>query len=100
MKPFILIKQKKYLFLPTLFLTAILVWTVSAHASDLSIPEVYGVAINGYDPVAYFTKGKAMNGTLDYTHNWNEATWYFISQNHRDMFAASPEKYAPNHGGF
>ena len=62
--------------------------------------EILGVAIDGYDPVAYFTKGQALKGTEGFTHYWNDAEWRFINAEHRDRFAANPNKYAPRHGGF
>ncbi|MEM7300184.1 MAG: YHS domain-containing (seleno)protein [Pseudomonadota bacterium] len=59
-----------------------------------------GVAINGYDPVAYFTQGKPVRGDKKITHSWNGAKWQFSSAEHRDQFAANPEKYAPQYGGY
>ena len=71
-----------------------------AGANDDSVVEFLGVAIDGYDPVAYFTEGQALKGSEAFTHFWNDAEWRFISAAHRDLFAADPEKYAPRHGGF
>ena len=59
-----------------------------------------GVAIKGYDPVAYFTQGKAVKGSRDHAYKWRESNWYFSSVSHRDLFAADPERYAPQYGGF
>jgi YHS domain-containing protein len=59
-----------------------------------------GTAIEGYDPVAYFEEGKPVEGDSDYTHDWMGATWYFASAANRDLFAADPEKYAPQYGGY
>jgi YHS domain-containing protein len=59
-----------------------------------------GSAIEGYDPVAYFEEGKPVEGDSDYTHEWMGATWYFASAANRDLFAADPEKYAPQYGGY
>lgn len=58
------------------------------------------VAIYGYDPVAYFTKAKAMKGSEKFAYNWSGANWYFISSDHRNEFVANPQKYAPQYGGF
>jgi YHS domain-containing protein len=69
-------------------------------AADKPSPKVYGVAIKGYDPVAYFTDGRAIKGKSEYSYNWNEASWYFSKPENRDLFAANPKKYAPNRGGF
>ncbi|MEO1592416.1 MAG: YHS domain-containing (seleno)protein [Cyanobacteria bacterium J06632_22] len=59
-----------------------------------------GVAIRGADPVAYFTDGDYVPGTAEFTHEWEGATWQFASAENRDTFAADPEAYAPQYGGF
>ncbi|CCE99547.1 YHS domain-containing (seleno)protein [Sinorhizobium fredii] len=58
------------------------------------------VAILGYDPVAYFTDGRATKGSPEFTEKWLGATWYFASVKHRDAFASEPIRYAPQYGGF
>ncbi len=58
------------------------------------------VAIHGYDPVAYFTEGKATKGKGDFEHVWHDARWQFASAGNRDLFTASPERYAPKYGGY
>ena len=60
----------------------------------------FGVAIKGYDTVAYHTGGRAMKGKKKYAHQWNDAKWYFASAANRDLFAAEPERYAPQYGGY
>lgn len=59
-----------------------------------------GVAIRGYDPVAYFTDARPVRGVAAFHHAWHGATWHFASAAHRDLFAAHPERYAPAYGGF
>jgi YHS domain-containing protein len=59
-----------------------------------------GTAIEGVDPVAYFTQGKPVEGKSEFAHDWMDATWYFASAENRDLFAADPEKYAPEYGGY
>jgi len=59
-----------------------------------------GHAIRGFDPVAYFTDGAPQPGSESYAHDWNGATWLFTSAEHRDAFAADPERYAPQFGGY
>ena len=86
-------------------LGAIVLATATVMPTGAKADKVYqstfgGVAINGYDPVAYFTDGKPVDGSDDFTHDWNGATWRFASAEHRDMFAADPEKYAPQYGGY
>lgn len=57
------------------------------------------VAIRGYDPVAYFTDRRAVQGSQAYAYKWLGATWYFASDDHRRLFVASPISYAPQYGG-
>ncbi|NQV83666.1 MAG: YHS domain protein [Rhodospirillales bacterium] len=59
-----------------------------------------GVAIEGTDPVAYFREGKALKGSASFTHSWKGATWRFQNKDNRDAFAAAPEKYEPQFGGY
>jgi YHS domain-containing protein len=58
------------------------------------------VAIEGTDPVAYFVEGKPVEGSSEFEHEWMGATWRFASAANRDLFAADPEKYAPQYGGY
>jgi len=62
--------------------------------------DLFGVAIGGYDPVAYFTDGRAVRGSSAFEYEWNDATWRFASAAHRDLFASHPARYAPQYGGF
>jgi YHS domain-containing protein len=59
-----------------------------------------GTAIEGTDPVAYFTERRPVEGASAFAHDWMGATWYFASAENRDRFAAEPEKYAPQYGGY
>ena len=59
-----------------------------------------GVAIKGYDTVAYFTEGKPTKGGKSFEAEWNGAIWRFASAANRDTFKADPEKYAPQYGGY
>ena len=68
-------------------------------------PEIYtgllsSVAVGGYDPVAYFTEGKPVQGRSALTHQWKGVTWRFASEKNRDAFKADPGKYAPQYGGY
>lgn len=58
------------------------------------------LAIHGYDPVAYFTKGKPTKGESKYTATYKGAIFQFASEKNRDMFKKDPEHYAPQFGGF
>ena len=59
-----------------------------------------GVAINGYDAVAYFTEGKPVKGDDQFVYNWDGASWLFSSRQNLDSFKSDPEKFAPQYGGY
>src|SRR5579859_2387614 len=59
-----------------------------------------GLAIKGYDPVAYFEDGRPEKGNPDYQFQWKGAVWRFSSTAHRETFAKNPDRYAPQYGGF
>ena len=58
------------------------------------------VAIGGYDAVAYFEDGRSIEGEKNITHEYLGAIWRFATAAHRDAFAADPERYAPQYGGY
>lgn len=58
------------------------------------------LAVSGYDPVAYFTQGKPVEGNGDHEYEWNGATWRFSSAENLGSFKAEPESYAPQYGGY
>ena len=73
----------------------------SVYAGDLVNTGYFGgIAIKGYDPVAYFTVGQAMRGSKDFAHEWLGETWHFANAKHRELFIADPVKYAPQFGGY
>lgn len=59
-----------------------------------------GVAMEGYDPVAYFTAGRPIEGRKEFTVKWMEATWRFSSAENKALFEQDPAKYAPQYGGY
>jgi len=61
---------------------------------------VKGVAVGGYDPVAYFTDGKPVPGRADIILEHMGATWRFASEANRGAFQADPAHYAPQYGGY
>lgn len=68
-------------------------------------PEIFtglvrGVAVSGYDAVAYFTEGKPVKGDSAITFEHGGAVWRFASTANRDAFQADPAKYAPQFGGY
>lgn len=58
------------------------------------------VAIQGYDPVAYFTQKKAVKGKSNVASSYEGVTYYFSSQANKDHFAKNPVSYEPQYGGW
>lgn len=69
-------------------------------AGEINSTTFGSVAIDGTDPVAYFQEGRPVEGSSDFEHEWKGATWQFASAENRDLFAADPEAYAPQYGGY
>ena len=67
---------------------------------QLAVNPETGLAISGFDPVAYFTEGKAMFGRPDIEFNLDGAVWRFSNEGNRGAFARHPEVYAPRFGGY
>ena len=59
-----------------------------------------GIAIKGYDPVAYFMQNKPVKGVDAYVYEWQGAKWKFANQADLDAFKVNPAKYAPQYGGY
>jgi YHS domain-containing protein len=59
-----------------------------------------GIAIKGYDPVAYFTKNKAVKGNKENAVNYQGVVYYFSSVENKEAFKANPSKYEPEYGGW
>ncbi|MEO0914481.1 MAG: YHS domain-containing (seleno)protein [Pseudomonadota bacterium] len=88
------------------FLTATLALPVFASgltAARAATPAIYandGIAIDGTDAVAYFREGRPVAGEASIAHSWNGVTWHFSTEENRAAFAADPEAYAPQYGGY
>ena len=76
---------------------ALLATLASATAAFAQAPRV---VLKGYDPVAYFTEGKPVKGDSRFSHDWDDGRYHFASATHRDMFAANPDRFAPQFGGY
>lgn len=83
-----------------LTLFGVLLTTVGVLAEDPVNSSFFGGAIKGYDAVAYHSEGIAKSGSRKFSYDWNGATWRFASAHNRDLFAADPQKYAPQYGGY
>lgn len=81
-------------------IAALTAFPAAATAEDPVFTTRGNLAIRGYDPVAYFTEGKAVKGDKDFTLGWQGADWRFASAGNRDAFSEDPEKYAPQYGGY
>lgn len=77
---------------------AVQLWSSDNEALEINT-DSSGVAIRGYDPVAYFTLSRPVPGSPEIIYRWADATWQFSSESHRDQFIAEPEKFAPRYGG-
>lgn len=80
---------------PTIVL---LVALVSGGADSINAPG--GLALRGYDPVAYGTDGKALRGKETCTYAWRGARWQFADEHNRELFRKDPEAYVPQFGGY
>jgi YHS domain-containing protein len=59
-----------------------------------------GVAVSGYDVIAYFKQGKAVKGKKEFAVTTKEVTYYFSSIENREQFRKNPSAYEPHYGGW
>lgn len=95
----------RFLGLSTIWLLAgLLAFGLLAPGHALAVDPVnknlFGVAVKGYDVVAYFTQGAALEGDSDHTYEWKGAIWRFANRDNRDRFAKDPTRYAPQYAGY
>lgn len=72
----------------------------AAHAASADVFITDGMAIRGYDPVAYFKAGKPVEGQDTHALKWMGANWRFSSAENMATFEADPHRYAPRYGGY
>lgn len=86
----------------TIFAALLVLFAVPAQAAKDNVYKMWlsDVAVNGYDVVAYFTEGKPVDGSDDFTAEYDGALWRFASAENRDAFNADPAHYAPQYGGY
>jgi enamine deaminase RidA (YjgF/YER057c/UK114 family) len=58
------------------------------------------LSIGGYDPVAYFTDAKPVQGKPEFEYLWHKLRWHFASLEHRELFTRNPKQYAPQYDGY
>jgi YHS domain-containing protein len=85
--------------LARLFVSALLTMTALTSLAGEYF-EKDGVALRGYDPVAYFTDGKPIKGTSAHKYEYKGSTFYFATAANQRSFARDPAKFAPQFGGF
>ena len=59
-----------------------------------------GVAMGGYDPVAYHVVKNSQKGSPENSFNWQGVNWHFTSLENKNKFAIDPDKFAPQFGGY
>jgi YHS domain-containing protein len=84
-------------------LLAVILVPVCLHAatSERVVTDRYtGLAIGGFDPVAYFTDARPLQGLADFELSDEGTVWRFLNEGNRASFAAHPEIYGPQFGGY
>ncbi len=71
-----------------------------AAAGELINAKPGGIAIQGYDPVAYFTEGRPVLGVAEHEYRWQGIRWRFSKADHLEQFVGDPRHFAPRYGGF
>ncbi len=90
----------KKLILTLLALGLVLPLVAQTKSKTLLNLDKSGVALQGYDPVAFFTDGKPVKGSEQFVRSYHGAVYYFATKEHRDLFAKDPAKYEPSFGGY
>lgn len=105
-KQVLTIKRLKRLFLLVLTAFVLVLPTVAPGTATSTVQRkivtdpLSGVAINGFDPVSYFTDTEPQPGRAEFEFSWKGVPWFFVSAANRDVFRKSPEVYAPQFGGY
>jgi hypothetical protein len=95
--------MKKIFSLVTTLLLSCVVLLVSCSTPTSIAPinmTAAGVALKGYDPVAYFTMGRPVAGQEALQYRWRGARWFFATKEDMGMFQQDPDRYAPQYGGY
>jgi YHS domain-containing protein len=88
------------------YLIAFTLISLSASAQDIGVLRKKhfnlqsGIAVNGYDPVAYFIQNKAVKGKKELAVSHQGIVYYFSSATNKEAFLAAPSKYEPEYGGW
>ncbi|MES2409951.1 MAG: YHS domain-containing (seleno)protein [Bacteroidota bacterium] len=92
--------MKKYLLILFFVLISIATFgqTAAKRAAEFNLEKK--VAIQGYDPVAYFIQKKAVKGKATIATTYEGVTYNFSSQANKDLFLKNPSGYEPQYGGW
>src|SRR5271170_2081421 len=93
-------KQFKRIMSVMAFVLAMALPAVAQSAKNLVNVDSSGVAIQGYDPVAFFTDNMPVKGDPKFVAKHDGAIYFFASKDHQEMFAKGPQKYEPVFGGY
>lgn len=74
------------------------IWTSAQTANQYNITN--GLAIQGYDPVAYFENSKAIQGKEAFSVEYNGVHYQFSSESNKALFLKNPSQYEPQYGGY
>jgi YHS domain-containing protein len=74
--------------------------TAGAITETIVVDRHTGLAIGGYDPVAFYTDGKPLSGSPDFELHYGGAVWRFCNIGNRAAFAERPDVYMPRFGGY
>src|ERR1700693_5230921 len=79
---------------PSATMLGVLFMTLHGYTARGDEPRL---SISGYDPVAYFTDGRPVQGKAEFEYPWHRLRWRFVSSEHRDLFTRDPKHYAPQY---
>jgi YHS domain-containing protein len=81
-------------------LVIVMMLPLATWAQKSAVYAEKGIALHGYDPVAFFINKEARKGDSTINFNWKGANWYFESRQNAKLFADNPFQYAPQYGGY
>jgi YHS domain-containing protein len=87
-------------FIQILFFNALIYLLAACTTLSEKIYIENGAAIEGYDPVSYFTQHNAVKGKPNITYLYKKANWHFSSVENKKLFISNPNKYIPQYGGY
>lgn len=96
-------KLLRTMYRTSVFIVLVGIFSACSSSQDQPKSEIYnveGVALDGYDPVAYFVQGEAKKGYKAESVKYEEVSYYFSSTKNRLLFQENPQKYLPNYGGW